>query len=113
MIIKKGNKKLADGKYLGKFSFGLIFKRKLKHEAYILEALRESVWSSTLHTFFVFQNLDIIWLNKDYKIVDMIKSAPIFHPALIPKEKAKYVIEASKGFIKKHRLKNGQKLKIS
>mgnify|MGYP003973814105 FL=1 len=113
MIIKRGNKKLAEGKYLGKFSFGLIFKRKLKHEAYILEALRESVWSSTLHTFFVFQNLDIIWLNKDYKIVDMIKSAPRFHPALIPKEKAKYVIEASKGFIKKHRLKNGQKLKIS
>jgi uncharacterized membrane protein (UPF0127 family) len=57
--------------------------------------------------------LDIIWLNKDYKIVDMIKSAPRFHPALIPKEKAKYVIEASRGFIKKHRLKNGQKLKIS
>ena len=43
MIIKRGNKKLAEGKYLGKFSFGLIFKRKLKHEAYILEALRESV----------------------------------------------------------------------
>ena len=113
MIIKKGNKKLADGKYLGKFSLGLIFKRKLKHEAYILEALRESVWSSTLHTFFVFQNLDIIWLNKDYKIVDMIEAAPKFKWALAPKEKAKYIIEASKGFIKKHRLKNGQKLKIS
>ena len=113
MIIKRGNKKLAEGKYLGKFSFGLIFKKKLKHEAYILEALKESVWYSTLHTFFVFQNLDIVWLNKDYKIVDMLEAAPRFKWSLAPKEKAKYVIEASDGFIKKHRLKNGQKLKIS
>jgi|TARA_Y100000310_G_scaffold325821_1_gene389900 uncharacterized membrane protein (UPF0127 family) len=113
MIIKRGNKKLAEGKFLGKFSLGLIFKRELKHEAYILESLDESVWSSTLHTFFVFQNLDIVWLNKNGKIVDMIEVAPRFHPALVPKEKAKYIIEAPKGFIKKHRLKNGQKLKIS
>ena len=113
MIIKRNNKKLAEGKFLGKFSLGLIFKRKLKHEAYILESLNESIWSSTIHTFFVFKNLDIIWLNKDYKIVDMLEAAPRFKWSLAPKEKAKYVIEDSNGFIKKHRLKNGQKLKIS
>ncbi len=113
MIIKRNNKKLAEGKYLGKFSLGLIFRRKLKHEAYVLESLTESIWSSTLHTFFVFKELEIIWLNRDYKIVDMLEAAPRFKLSLAPKEKAKYVIEASNGFIKKHRLKNGQKLKIS
>ena len=44
MIIKRNNKKLAEGKYLGKFSLGLIFRRKLKHEAYVLESLTESIW---------------------------------------------------------------------
>jgi len=113
MIIKRNNKKLAEGKFLGKFSLGLVFKRELKHEAYILESLDESIWSSTLHTMFVFQNLDIVWLNKEHKIVDMIAAAPRFRLTLIPKEKAKYIIEAPKGFIKKHRLKNGQKLSLT
>ena len=43
----------------------------------------------------------------------MLETAPRFKWSLAPKEKAKYVIEAPKGFIKKHKLKNGQKLKIS
>ena len=59
--------------------------------------------------------IDIVWINSDYKIVDIVKDAQpckIFCPSYKPKEKARYVIEVNAGFTDKHSIKIGDKVKI-
>ena len=111
MIIEKNRKKIAEGKFLGKFSFGLMFKKNV-NKPHILESITESILFSTIHTYFVFTELDIIWLDSKNEIVDIKKSVKPFSVNIKPKKPAKYIIETKPGFVKKHRLKNGQKLSL-
>lgn len=68
---------------------GLMFS-KPKNLIFVLN--RESKINSTIHTFFVFFPIDVIWLDKNKKIVDHRKNVKPFSIA-IPKKKAKYIIE--------------------
>lgn len=58
--------------------------------------------------------IDIVWLDSDYRIVDVKKNATsasypeIFTPVL----PARYVIEISAGFFEEHHLKTGDTLEI-
>ena len=108
MIIKQGRKKLSDAKFLGKFTFGLMFR---KIEPIVLETLSPTISNSTLHTCFVRGPIDIIWV-KDKKIVSLHRKVLPFKFKIAPKSPAKYIIEAKSGFIKKHKLKNGQNISI-
>lgn len=42
--------------------------------------------------------LDIIWISKDMKIIDIKQGQPGNETALIPKDKAMYVLEINSGF---------------
>ncbi len=106
MIIKQGRKKLSDAKFLGKFTIGLMFR---KVQTVVLETFSPTISHSTLHTCFVREPIDIIWV-KDKKIVSLKRKVKPFTFKIAPKKPAQYIIEAPTGFIKKHKLKNGQSI---
>ena len=68
---------------------GLMFS-KPKNLIFVLN--KESRINSAIHTFFVFFPIDVIWLDKNKKIVDQRKNVKPFSVA-IPKKKSKYIIE--------------------
>jgi len=59
-------------------------------------------------------SLDIIWLDKDYKIVHLEKNiSPETYPkSFIPEKKSRYVVELHSGFATTHNLVVGQSLSI-
>ena len=80
---------------------GLMFRRPLKQgQAILLEANEESILETTIHMLFVFFPIDVVWLNKDKKVVYKKANVKIFTPILAPKEPAKYVLELPKGSAK-------------
>ena len=109
MIIKQGRKKLFNAKYLGKFTFGLMFR---KVQPIVLETFYPSISHSTLHTYFVRSPIDIIWINNK-KIVSLKRKVKPFKFKIFPKKPAQYIIETPAGFIKKHKLKNGQSISLT
>ena len=117
MMLKILNKNviIADKiKYYNNFfskAKGLMFTRPLrKGQAIVLEAKKEGVSETTVHMFFVFYSIDIIWLNSNKEVVDIRKSAFPFAPWIAPKKAAKYIIELKKGAAKQ--IKLGDRLAI-
>lgn len=58
--------------------------------------------------------IDIIWVGKNMRVVDIIKNA---RPRLsfkthTPKRKAKYVLEFNAGFVKSRKIKIGSKIEV-
>lgn len=103
MIKCKGEVLLSKVKYCDTFlsrMLGLMFSRKLsKKEGAILVADRESKEATSIHMFFVFFPLDVFWLDKSLKVVDVKRGIKPFVPLIVPKGKAKYVLETSAGSI--------------
>jgi len=88
---------------------GLMFRKKLKQgQGLILVADEESIYETTIHMFFVFFPIDVVWLNKDKKVVDLKCNVKSFQPLIAPREPAKYVLELPVGASKN--IKLGDKL---
>ncbi len=67
-----------------------MFSRKLKDkECLILEN------ASDIHMLFVFQSIDVVWLDKNKKVIDIKENVKPFTSLIRPKIKAYYVIELS------------------
>ncbi len=82
-------------------AFGLMFSRRLPpKECVILQITKPSRLNSSVHMLFVFQELDIIFLDEDYKIVDMVRLKP-FTFLYFPRKAAKYIIETNDKIINK------------
>ncbi len=80
---------------------GLMFSKSLKRgEAMVLVANEEGIFETTLHMFFVFFTIDIVWLDKEYRVVDKKENVKSFTPLIIPRKPAKYVIELPKSTAK-------------
>jgi uncharacterized protein len=91
IIIK--NKKLADT-FLKK-AIGLMFRFKEIDFGLIFDMKYESKERVTLHMFFVFFKINVLFLNEDKKVVDKKKDFKPFS-MYTPKKKARYVIELPK-----------------
>jgi len=89
---------------------GLMFsaKSKIKNKAMIFIFDKEQKVS--IHMFFVFYNIDVLWLNKHKQVVEM----KTLHPFNIyyPKRIAKYIIELESGTIKKTKTRIKDKIKF-
>jgi uncharacterized membrane protein (UPF0127 family) len=88
---------------------GLMFTKKLKpNTGILLVSDNENILKTSIHMLFVFYPIDILWLDKNLKIVDKktIKPFTINHR---PKSPAKYVLELPAGTAKF--LSIGEKLK--
>ena len=68
---------------------GLMFSHR---KNLVLVLGRESRFNSIIHTFFVFFNIDVYWLDDQKNIVDFRLNVRPF-TLKIPKYKAKYVVE--------------------
>jgi len=76
---------------------GLMFEDKKKFNyALVFDFPTESRIGASLHMLFVFFPIDVLFLNKDKKIVDKVTLNP-FIPNYTPKKAAKFVIEMPKG----------------
>ena len=69
-----------------KFNYGLIFCLP-----------RESVANATIHMLFVFFPIDIVYLDKSKKVVDIAKNILPFSLGYAPKKPSKYFIELPAG----------------
>ena len=90
---------------------GLMFTSSsaIDENAFIFVFKREMmVW---LHMFFVFYPIDVIFLDKEKKVVDIKGKFKPF-AIYVPKNKAKYVIECGDGIVKKSRTKIGDKVEL-
>jgi uncharacterized membrane protein (UPF0127 family) len=90
-------------------AIGLMFSRKLKDNALVFVFNYESL--IPLHMFFVFYPIDVLFLDKNRKVVDIKEN---FKPFTLytNKKQAKYVIELPKGTINKTRTSIGDKIQF-
>ncbi|MBI2671160.1 DUF192 domain-containing protein [Candidatus Woesearchaeota archaeon] len=89
---------------------GLMFSKLEDNEAIILKSSLESISLTSIHTFFVFFPIDVVWLNKNLEIVDIRLNVKPFTFLIKPKEKAQYIVEIKNS--KDLNIKLGDKLKI-
>ena len=88
---------------------GLMFSKALYDEAFIFVFKKEKIIS--LHMFFVFYPIDVLFLNKDNEVVELRENVRPFS-FLTPKKKAKYVIELPKDIIRKTKTEVGDVVKF-
>lgn len=101
-IIIVENKKIL--KNIFSKSFGLIFSKKIKNKALVFVFKKEK--RHLIHMFFVFFQIDILFLDKNKKVVEIKENLEPFS-FYSSKNKAKYFIELSEGIIKETKTKIG------
>lgn len=73
---------------------GLMFKKNLsENEGILLIQEKPNKIDSAIHMFFMNFNISVFWLDADFCVVDK-SIAKKWHPFYIPKNNAKYVLEA-------------------
>lgn len=74
---------------------GFMFRRHIQDDEGLLFVQdHENRLDTSIHMFFVFTDLTVIWMNKSGVIVDTVL-AKSWHPAYFPKTSAKYILELS------------------
>jgi uncharacterized membrane protein (UPF0127 family) len=72
---------------------GLMFRSKLtREEGLLLVEARDSRLDTSIHMFFVFMNLAVIWINSEGKVVDKVL-ARAWRPFYAPRQPAKFILE--------------------
>lgn len=89
-------------------AIGLMFSRK--QDRALIFSFKNEV-KECLHMFFVFYPIDVIFLNKDRKVVEMKENFKPF-TFYMPKKKARYIIELLSGSIKKSKTSLGDMINI-
>jgi uncharacterized membrane protein (UPF0127 family) len=78
---------------------GLMFRRALAPgEAYVFVSRRESVAEASIHMFFVFSPISVLWLDAGQQVVDSSLAKP-FRPYYAPRRAALYTVEAGPGLL--------------
>lgn len=88
---------------------GLMFRKKVKTILFVFPRS----WRWEIHSCFVFFNFDAIYLNSDMEVTEIMENIKPFRLTLMPKDYAKYLIEAKAGFAKEKGIKIGEKIEIS
>jgi uncharacterized protein len=87
---------------------GLMFSRRIDGKALVMVFGRERIVA--LHMLFVFFPIDIVFLDRSRKVVELVRGAKPFISQIVPKNKALYVIELPAGVIGKSRTAVGDRL---
>lgn len=69
---------------------------------------RESRLEASIHMLFVFFPIDVLWLDKNKRVVDKREALKPFVLSAVPKKAAKYIVELPAG--KAKAVKTGDKL---
>jgi hypothetical protein len=117
MHLKFGNKsiKVEIASNIFTQTMGLMFRKKLKEDTGMLFIFPlENTLSFWM--LFTYIPLDIIWINKDKKVVDIKENTVTWDSkdklktlmtTYNPKKPAKYALEVETGFVKKHKIEIG------
>ena len=65
--------------------------------ALVFELDRERGKSASIHMVFVFFPIDVLFLSKEKKVVDIVKALKPFTPNYTPKERCNYFVELPEG----------------
>ena len=106
MILKRSEVEIADC-FFKKFR-GLMFRKKPKKMLLVLK--NQGRIEAGIHSFFVFFPFDAVWLDENWKIVDLKTVRPFSFKT--PRKPAKYVLELPKGMIEKRKMKIGERIII-
>jgi uncharacterized protein len=72
---------------------GLMGRSSLAHdEGLLLVEARDSRIDTSIHMFFVYMDLAVIWINSAYTVVDTVL-ARSWRPAYAPHQAARYILE--------------------
>jgi uncharacterized membrane protein (UPF0127 family) len=70
-----------------------MFRRALDpDEAYVFVCHRESIADTSIHMFFVFYPIAVLWLDARKRVVDAVLAKP-FLPYYAPRQAAQYYVE--------------------
>lgn len=87
---------------------GLIFSRKIIDRGLVFIFNKEKKHS--IHMLFVFFPIDVLWLDKNKKVIDIKENFKPFSLLAKPKKKAKFIVELPAGTIKNSRTHIGNKI---
>ncbi len=77
---------------------GLMFENRERFDyALVFPLPRESTLQATIHMLFVFFPIDVVYLNKNKRVVDIVRSLQPFTPSYTPKKPSKFFIELPAG----------------
>jgi len=115
VLINKRNRKIIAKEIIECKSFfsklrGLMFRRKFPCDGLIFYLDEETVAGASLHMLFVFFPMDVLWLDSEWRVVDLREGVAPFTPFIAPKKAAKYVVELPEGKIVGSRTKVGDKV---
>lgn len=82
---------------------GLMFSGRHDY-ALIFDFGGESRIKASIHMLFVFHSIDLVYLSKEKKVVDLVEGIRPFTLNYTPKKNARYLIELPEGSIKKNRI---------
>jgi uncharacterized membrane protein (UPF0127 family) len=72
---------------------GLMFRRQLDADQVLVFCYRrEDVVETSIHMFFVFFPIAVVWLDAERRVVDKVLAKP-FRPYYAPKKPAQYYVE--------------------
>ncbi len=86
-------------------ALGLMFRKKIRGRGLVFVFGREKTIS--IHNLFVFQSIDCLWLDSRKRVVWARENVRPFTPLVVPKKKARYLIELPSGTIKKSGTREG------
>ncbi|MGD9048419.1 MAG: DUF192 domain-containing protein [Anaerolineae bacterium] len=90
---------------------GLMFRRALADdEVYLFVEGRESVAQTTIHMFFVFFPIAVVWLDRDKVVVDKALARP-FRPYYAPQTPAQFFVEGHPSLLE--RVSTGHRLEFA
>ncbi|MBS3172126.1 DUF192 domain-containing protein [Candidatus Woesearchaeota archaeon] len=93
MQILKNNKILVQNARFINPVKGLMFSRKLKNNQAVVLDVKN--YSGAIHMLFVFFSIDVVWLDENYKVIDIKKNVKPFNLYVEPKSKPRYIIESN------------------
>lgn len=83
---------------------GLTFRRKLPRAwGLLLVQSRESRLEASIHMFFMWMELAVVWINAQGEVID-VKLAKPWRPAYFPQRPAQYVLETSVDYLSQYRV---------
>jgi uncharacterized membrane protein (UPF0127 family) len=114
MLINKSNEKVISREEeiagtLWKRMRGLMFRKRIdKPLIFILP--RKTRFEASIHMFFVFFPIDLVYLDENWKVVDLREKIAPFTLNVTPIAPAKYFIELGAGSIKKFKIRIGNRI---
>lgn len=90
---------------------GVMFRRQLPEGfAMVFDMGREMRWGTAIHMLFVFVSIDVLFLDRNRRIVSIRRHLRPWIGTATPKRPARYAIELPAGTADRHELKEGDVL---